>query len=414
MNEDKYIQGELFQDNNKTVQKKNTDGKKFLFSYSKMSLYNECPLKYKFKYVEKLPEKPKYFFAFGQAIHESLEYFHSYSPHPSKESLIEKFKLIWSEKDYIQKGYESIEKHEADFIKACDLLSKYQDKHGLETDTPFLLEYKTEVEVDGLNVIMVADRIEYLGDGLIKIIDYKTGKPAGRTPEQLYMYQKISELDNRLSEKVFTKTGEKVDHVKIDSLMYYYIEGLREKNYSRASEKEIEVFWEKALLTAENIRAEKFDPKPSERSCSFCDFKTYCPVYKEKSLPNSNDFISKEKNPKALAIDYARALIEKKEVEEKAKKIEDELVNMLDYGEFSFESEEISVNIKKETKYDVKERESLIRALKEKGIYERVLWPTKEKINELILSLPDEELKKELIKYLVKKDFIKGEARRKF
>lgn len=414
MSENKYTQGELFQDDGKIVQKKNTDGKKFLFSYSKMSLYNECPLKYKFKYVDKLPEKPKYFFAFGQAIHESLEYFHTYSPRPSKEALIEKFKLIWSEKDYIQKGYESIEKHEADFLKACDLLSKYHDKHGHEMDTPFLLEYKTEVEVDGLNVIIVADRIEYLGNGLIKIIDYKTGKPAGRTPEQLYMYQKICELDDKLVEKVFVKTGKKIDHIKIDSLMYYYIEGLKENNYTRASIKDIEVFWEKALLTAENIKSENFEPKPSERACSFCDFKELCPVYKEKSLPISNSFITRVKNPEDLAIDYARALLEKKAAEEKVKKIEDELLNMLDYGEFLFESQEISVNIRKEAKYDVKDREELIRVLKENGIYEKVLWPTKEKINELVYSLSDGDLKKELTKHLLKKDFIKGEARRKF
>ena len=35
------------------------------FSYSKLSLYEECPLKYKFKYIDKIKEEPKTFFAFG-------------------------------------------------------------------------------------------------------------------------------------------------------------------------------------------------------------------------------------------------------------------------------------------------------------------------------------------------------------
>ena len=46
---------------------------KLSFSYSKMGMYKECPQKYKFRYVLKLPEKPKYYFAFGSALHKTME-----------------------------------------------------------------------------------------------------------------------------------------------------------------------------------------------------------------------------------------------------------------------------------------------------------------------------------------------------
>ncbi|MBR1980020.1 MAG: PD-(D/E)XK nuclease family protein [Elusimicrobiaceae bacterium] len=50
---------------------------KLSFSYSKMGMYKECPQKYKFRYVLKLPEKPKYYFAFGAALHKAREYLYS-------------------------------------------------------------------------------------------------------------------------------------------------------------------------------------------------------------------------------------------------------------------------------------------------------------------------------------------------
>ncbi len=66
-------------------------------SHSSISLFNECPQKYKFKYIDKIPEKPKYFFSFGQSVHLALEYF--YGPvltpaapkAPSLEDLLKHF-----------------------------------------------------------------------------------------------------------------------------------------------------------------------------------------------------------------------------------------------------------------------------------------------------------------------------------
>ena len=45
-------------------------------SHSSISLYLECPQKWKFKYVDKIPEKPRHFFSFGQSCHEALEFFY--------------------------------------------------------------------------------------------------------------------------------------------------------------------------------------------------------------------------------------------------------------------------------------------------------------------------------------------------
>ncbi|GAB4032176.1 MAG: hypothetical protein Fur0012_10400 [Elusimicrobiota bacterium] len=366
-----------------------------------------------------MPEKPKHFFAFGQAMHEALEFFHSRIPHPSIEELLDKFSQQWSRKDYREKGYATKEKHEADYKKGCEILTEYYARHCLETKLPFLLEYKTEVEIDGLNVIIVADKIEYLGSGLIKIVDYKTGKPADRTPEQLYMYQKICENDKLLLEKAAQKLGERLSSIRVDSLIYYYLEGLKEKVYLRAADKEIGAFWEKALRTAENIKKGKFEPSPSEKACNFCDFKALCPIY---STPPKNGAaeesvkygFSHEKDALELALSYGRALLERKAADEKVRELEEKLLSVLREEESSFEGDDCSVSIKKEYRYEVKDRDGLIEALKKNGVYEKMLWPIKEKINEF-LSDPgsNPEIKEEIKKHLSRKGFLKGEARKK-
>ena len=43
-------------------------------SHSQITLYLQCPLKYKLKYVEKLKEKPKSYLSFGKSVHTALEY----------------------------------------------------------------------------------------------------------------------------------------------------------------------------------------------------------------------------------------------------------------------------------------------------------------------------------------------------
>src|SRR5260370_5469095 len=45
-------------------------------SHSSISLYQDCPQKYKFKYIDGIPEKPRHFFSFGQSVHLALEFFY--------------------------------------------------------------------------------------------------------------------------------------------------------------------------------------------------------------------------------------------------------------------------------------------------------------------------------------------------
>jgi putative RecB family exonuclease len=42
-------------------------------SYSSYSTYLECPLRWKFLYIDRLPEVPRGYFTFGRVVHSVLE-----------------------------------------------------------------------------------------------------------------------------------------------------------------------------------------------------------------------------------------------------------------------------------------------------------------------------------------------------
>ena len=55
-------------------------------SHSSISMFQECPQKYKFKYLDKLPEKPRHFFSFGSSVHQALEFFYGVKALPAPSS----------------------------------------------------------------------------------------------------------------------------------------------------------------------------------------------------------------------------------------------------------------------------------------------------------------------------------------
>ena len=174
--------------------------KKLSFSYSKMGMYRECPQKYKFRYVHMLPEQPKYYFAFGSALHEVMEYIHNpvQNAFPTLEQTLSFFKTHWDSTSFDQKGYASMEKEAIGFEEGCRIIRAYYGKHGPTFLKPLSVEMKSTLDMDGLSLISILDRIDYLGDGKVKILDYKTGKTVQREPDQLMMYQKVAENSNAI------------------------------------------------------------------------------------------------------------------------------------------------------------------------------------------------------------------------
>jgi len=175
-------------------------------------MYLECPQKYKFKYVDKLPEKPKSFFSFGRSVHSALEFFYGVTalPAPALEQVLAHYKENW-----VSEGYKDTFEEEESFREGEQILRKFYAKHISSFTPPFFAEYRFDVQVDGVPVTGFVDRVDKVGKDGIAIIDYKTGKKFGeervRTDAQLTMYQMACE---------------ELLGLRVESLTFYHLNSL--------------------------------------------------------------------------------------------------------------------------------------------------------------------------------------------
>lgn len=281
--QDSLFKADTVQPSEEKSEIKKTEDKAGLldFSYSRMDMFRQCPLKYKFRYVDKIKEKPKGFFFFGSAIHAALEFLYKGdSPvFPTAEQVCQAFLEFWFSKTLAQQGFRNAEEAARKRGEGLAMLREYYRVNEGKFTRAFLTEKVFKIEIDGLLVTAISDRMDYVGDGKLLITDYKTGKDVRRTPSQLYMYQKIAEANPELPHLLAEKLGKKEDRLQISQMLYYHVPTNKKYYFDRASDDEIKKFWDGALSTAEEMKSGKFEPNPAEYSCRWCDYKPLCPIY---------------------------------------------------------------------------------------------------------------------------------------
>ena len=330
-------------------------------------------------HIDKIKEEPKYYFAFGNSIHHAMEFLYAVKapPFPGIDELLEAFKKDWGLKSYLEKGYRDPLRADEDYQKGLEKLKNYYRHHQGRFKLPFLLEYSTDVEVDGLLVRIIADKIEYQGKGEIVLVDYKTGKDVKRQPDQLHMYQKICELDPRLRERVHSNYGEKVPGLRIKQMMYCHVPTLKEYTFDRAEDAEIGVFWERVLGVADRIRGLKYDPTPGERQCAWCDYKKLCPHY---SGASNQPFSRPAVQPPGCPADPVEELVDRygqlrekmDELNAQVEGVKAEIISLAG-GADSLGGKRYTVGIGRKETWKFPEREAVIGVLNEFDLYQKAL-----------------------------------------
>lgn len=402
------------------------------FSYSRMDLYRTCPMRFKFRYVDKIKEKPKGFFFFGSAIHSALEFLYKGdSPvFPSIDEVCSAFMEFWLSKPFQLQGFRSAEESARKRDEGLAMLREYYRINEKEFKRAFLTERIFKFEIDGLLVTAISDRIDYLGNGKILITDYKTGKDIRRTPSQLYMYQKIAEANPELPELLAQKLGQKEEKLTISQMLYYHVPTNKKYFFERASDNEIKTFWDGALKTAEEMRAEKYDPTPSEHACRWCDYKQYCPIYggdgtvheyeKENAnadhgAKNSNSSspesgkqeIMPENNPEASLLQLLNRygdLEERKAVIEKEQEILKQRIGSLRLTSGDYNTGRYTAAISRKTAWKAESRKDVITLLNDYGLYERACTLTMSGIISLLNNMDTPAIFREKLRAMLKKE----------
>ncbi len=342
-------------------------------SHSSITLYNECPQKYKFKYVDKIPEKPKHFFSFGQSVHLALEYF--YGPKepkaPSLEDLLKHYREIW-----VKPGYRDENQEAEYFEEGRQILTRFHDKHAKSFHVPFSVEYNFNFEYEGVPLTGKVDRIDELPDGRLSILDYKTGKKlaAGRLDidAQLTMYQFAAE----------SQLGKEVGE-----LIFYHLPTLKEHRTTRRDKPLVKELTTRIVETAEGITKDRFDPKPTENACRWCDYKPICPIYKDQyaGMPAPIAKPAGEPELAALVDAYGDALAMAEAAKLEAEAAGKELAAALKKKNYvrAF-GERFEVSSAPAVKWEFTDKKKVLDMIKKAGEYEKVLAPSAPLVNKLL------------------------------
>ncbi len=256
------------------VRKISLKGAPMKLSYSSISTYKNCPLSYKFAYVDKLERRKSPALSFGSSIHQALHFFYS-NPLQKAPNLSDLIQCLDS--NWLREGYSSPEEEASYKELAIRVLNKFHEANSEPFVAPLALEHKFQIDL-GLEgklgqkcfLTGVIDRVQKNPDGSIEVIDYKTNK---RLPP-------FAQVDKDLQLSIYYFAAKETWGVEPEKLTLYFV--LPDIAMTTSREKnELERVRGEVLLTASSILKEEFDPKENPL-CPWCDFQPICPLFKDK------------------------------------------------------------------------------------------------------------------------------------
>lgn len=238
-------------------------------SYSKLDTFNVCPLKFKYRYLLQIPARPHHAMSFGRSIHTALQLFHSQEMqglNPSLDQL-----LSFYRDNFIEEGYESESQKQERFEAGLKSLTNYFHHYHEVLGKPVMLEQQFKLNLSGISFIGKIDRIETDAAGNYAIVDYKTGASED---------QKAVDKDEQLT--IYALAAQEALGLVPETLSLYFLEadaGLI--TTTRTPEKLVKARL-KLINQIETLKNSAFPPKPTEFTCTFCEYKRLCPYSKAK------------------------------------------------------------------------------------------------------------------------------------
>lgn len=251
-----------------------------VYSHSRLSTFEQCPLKFKFRYIDKIiPEIEKSIEAhLGSAVHTTLEWIYTKAKEaetkkeiPTLDDIIVFYSEAWrrdlsqnikivnetlTAKDYFNKGVE--------------FLVNYYTKHFPFDDGTLEIEKKIIVELDDkgeYQIIGFIDRLaQNIHTGEFEIHDYKTGNTM---PSQ----EKIDE-DRQLALYAIA-IKELYGKDKEVTLNWHYL-AHNKKITSKRTNEQLEKLKETTLKQIKEIEATTEFPPKKSALCKWCEYINIC------------------------------------------------------------------------------------------------------------------------------------------
>lgn len=366
-----------------------------VYSHSSLGVYENCPLQYKFRYIERIKpeEEVESVEAFlGSRVHEALRRLYELvlmEKVPTVEELLVFFDSIWERNwnDTIEIADQSLTSEDYRNVGRRCLSDYYRRYHPFNQERTIGLERRITIVLDKEGRYRMQGCLDRLAerDGIYEIHDYKT---SGFLPDsdrfdadrQLALYQIGVQEAFRNAEDI--------------ELVWHYLRFDKEIRSRRSQEELDEIRKQTIALIQEIEKSRKLDnfPPNESRLCDWCDYQSICQsrkhYYQTRQLTVQE--FSKEYGAN-LVNRYAEAKIKEREVQEEIEKIRDELIRYA-------EEKGIDIIYGKDRKAKIRtypwisfsdeEKTSLEDILKGAGKWDDVSMLDLRRLNKIILEAP--------------------------
>lgn len=246
-------------------------------SPSRAGDYMTCPLLYRFRVIDRLPERPSPAAVRGTVVHAVLERLYDLpAPRRTTEAALALLEPQWERLLATEPAYASMfaaaEEQALWLDQAREMLRRYfamEDPSRLEPAEREL--YVEAVLDDGLLLRGYIDRLDVAPTGEIRVVDYKTGSAPGPEFEAKALFQmkfyalvlwRLHGTVPRVLQLMYLGDGEVLRYCPDEADL-------------RATERKIRALWqaiERSLTTGE------WRPRRS-RLCDWCDHRALCPEF---------------------------------------------------------------------------------------------------------------------------------------
>ena len=236
-------------------------------SYSQVSDYLDCPARYRFGHVIRIPTPISHQLVYGKALHAAVQAFHrrQMAGRPmSLEELHAELDVAWESTGFLTRQHE-----EARRAAARDTLERFWTSQQRDPASPTAVELEFVVPFGRDRVRGRFDRVDTDAAGRVTITDYKSSDV--RDPATASRRARES-----LQLAIYGLAWEAQHGRPPDDLALHFLE-LGIEGHSAASPKRLARASEQVATAAEGIRAGRFEANPSPTRCGYCPFREICP-----------------------------------------------------------------------------------------------------------------------------------------
>nr|NLD40215.1 PD-(D/E)XK nuclease family protein [Actinomycetales bacterium] len=246
-------------------------------SASRAKDFQQCPLMFRLRAVDRLPESPKPAAVRGTLVHSVLERLYDLPAVERSQEVAERLvdpqwaALLSREPEYLSM-FPTDEELATWLTQARSLVANYFRMENPRRLEPAARERLIEVEVGGgLLLRGYVDRIDKAPNGALRVVDYKTGK----APQERYAAEALFQM------RFYALMIWRLDGVIPARLQLIYLGDGRTLTLDptewelEETEREVAALWERIERAAQQG---SFEPRRSPL-CPWCSFQSLCPVF---------------------------------------------------------------------------------------------------------------------------------------